>query len=148
MINTPHVPTPPPWALRLGYAGLIPFMLGAVLVWRIESSVVPFAMLVLAGYAAAIASFLGGIHWGLAMRGGAGTGLAPYVWGVIPSVLAWGAVIMPPNAGLGTLGVLLAACYLVDRRLYPHYALQSWLPLRLRLTVVAMLSCFLGASRL
>ena len=141
---TPHA-TPPVWALRLGYAGLIPFVFGAVLVHLVELSLMPFAMLALSGYAATIASFLGGIHWGLAMRDTREVHLFPYVWGAVPSLLASVAVIMPPWAGLVVLGVVLALCYLVDRRLYAQYGMQGWLPLRLRLTVVASLSCMVGA---
>jgi len=137
--------TPPIWALRLGYAGLIPFVFGAALVHLVDVSLIPFTMLALSGYAATIASFLGGIHWGLAMRDTTDVRLFPYIWGAIPSVLASIAVIMPPWAGLVVLGVLLAACYVVDRQLYVHYHMQGWLPLRLRLTTIASLSCMVGA---
>ena len=136
---------PPVWALRLGYAGLIPFVFGAVLVHLVDLSLMPFTMLALSAYAATIASFLGGIHWGLAMRDTHEVHLFPFVWRAIPSVLASIAVLMPPWAGLVVLGVLLALCYLVDRRLYALYHMQGWLPLRLRLTVVASLSCMVGA---
>ena len=144
---TPPAPhnEPPAWALRLGYAGLIPFVFGAVLVHLVDVPLMPFPMLALAAYAATIASFLGGIHWGLAMRDTRQVHLFPYVWGVIPSVLASVAVLMPPWAGLVVLGVLLALCYLVDRQLYALYHMQGWLPLRLRLTLVASLSCMVGA---
>lgn len=141
----PLLNAPPPWALRLGYAGLVPFVLGAALVRLVEPALMPFAMLALAGYAATVASFLGGIHWGLAMRDTAHTRLFPYVWGAVPSVLSSIAVIMPPWAGLVVLGLLLAGCYAVDRQLYVQYHLQGWLPLRLRLTLVASLSCMVGA---
>jgi len=136
---------PPPWALRLGYAGLIPFVVGAALVHLVELPLMPFTMLALSGYAAVIASFLGGIHWGLAMRDSGGAYLFPYLWGIVPSLLAWVAVVMPPWAGLIVLGVLLVLCYLVDRRQYVRYRIQGWLPLRLHLTVVASLSCMVGA---
>ena len=144
---TPPAPhnAPPAWALRLGYAGLIPFVFGAVLVHLVDLPLVPFTMLALAAYAATIASFLGGIHWGLAMRDTRHVHLFPYIWGATPSVLASVAVLMPPWAGLVVLGVLLALCYLVDRQLYAHYHMQGWLPLRLRLTLVASLSCMVGA---
>jgi hypothetical protein len=131
--------------LRLGYAGLIPFVFGALLVHLVDVPLMPFPMLALAAYAATIASFLGGIHWGLAMRDTRHVHLFPYIWGVIPSVLASVAVLMPPWAGLVVLGVLLALCYLVDRQLYARYHMQGWLPLRLRLTLVASLSCMVGA---
>ena len=145
MTPLPAHSAPPAWALRLGYAGLIPFVFGAVLVHLVELSLMPFAMLALSAYAATIASFLGGIHWGLAMRDTQHVHLFPYVWGAVPSVLASIAVLMPPWAGLVVLGVLLALCYLVDRRLYALYRMQGWLTLRLRLTVVASLSCMVGA---
>ena len=105
----------------------------------------PIAGMALAAYAATIASFLGGIHWGLAMRDTRHVHLFPYIWGATPSVLASVAVLMPLWAGLVVLGVLLALCYLVDRQLYALYHMQGWLPLRLRLTVVASLSCMVGA---
>ena len=43
-------------------------------------------------------------------------------------------------------GVVLLACYLVDRRLYPLQGVGHWLTLRFRLSAVASLSCFLGAA--
>lgn len=139
-------PTPPLWALRLGYAGLLPFVLSAALVWTVETGLVPYVILALVGYGAAIASFLGGIHWGLAMREGPEVGRSSYIWGVVPSLLASIAVVMPAYAGLVVLGALLIGCYVADRKLYPRYQMQGWLTLRLRLTAVASLSCFLGAS--
>ena len=93
--SAPHA-APPAWALRLGYAGLIPFVFGALLVHLVELSLMPFTMLALSAYAATIASFLGGIHWGLAMRDTRPVHLFPFVWGAVPSVLASIAVLMPP----------------------------------------------------
>jgi hypothetical protein len=99
----------------------------------------------LASYGATIASFLGAIHWGLAMRDRSGAGAGPYLWGVTPSLLAWLALLLPPAEGLLGLAVLLGVCLLVDQRRYPHYQLQAWLPLRRRLTLVASLNCLAGA---
>lgn len=72
--------------------------------------------------------------------------LFPFVWGVVPSLVAAVAVIMPPWAGLVVLGFLLIACYLVDRKQYRLFHMNGWLTLRFRLTIVASLCCFLGAS--
>ena len=96
-------------------------------------------------YAALIISFLGGIHWGLGMRQTVPSP-QPFVWGVVPSLLAWVAVVMPPYAGLVLHGVLLVLCYLVDRRSYPALGAGAWLTLRFRLSAVAALSCFLAAA--
>jgi hypothetical protein len=43
-------------------------------------------------------------------------------------------------------GLMLVACYAVDRRVYPAHGLGAWLTLRFRLSAVASLSCFLGAA--
>ena len=46
------------------------------------------------------------------------------------------------------LGVLLVACYLVDRKTWPEAGLRDWMTMRFRLTVVASLSCFLAAAQI
>ena len=136
---------PPLWALRLGYAGLLPFVLGALLIWLVWPEAHPYVTLGLSAYAALIVSFLGGIHWGLAMRQ---TNPPPSLltWGVLPSFPAWVAVMMPPSAGLVIHGSMLIVCYAVDRRVYPAQGAAHWLTLRFRLSGVAALSCFLGAA--
>ncbi len=136
---------PPALALRLGYAGLLPFVLGALLVWLVRADAHPYVTLGLAAYAAVVVSFLGGIHWGLAMRSPQPP-LPLLAWGVVPPLVAWPSVMMPPGAGLALLGAMLVACYAVDRRLYPAEAAAPWLTLRFRLSAVASLSCFIGAA--
>ena len=132
-------------ALRLGYAGLLPFVGGALLVWLVRDDVHAYVALALSTYAALILSFLGGIHWGLAMRQ-AQPAPAGLWWGVVPSLVAWPATVMPPDAGLVIHGVMLLVCYGVDRRLYPPQGAAPWLTLRFRLSAVASLSCFIGAA--
>ena len=137
--------TPPDWARRLGAAGLIPFVAGALLVWMVWPEAHPYVALGLSAYAGLIVSFLGGIHWGVAMREPSPP-LALLAWGVTPSLLAWVAVMMPPSAGLVLHGVALVVCYAVDRRLYPRHGLAAWLTLRFRLSAVAACCCFIGAA--
>jgi hypothetical protein len=133
------------WAHRLGYAGLIPFVLGSLLVWFVHPDAHPYAVLALATYAGSILAFLGGIHWGIAFREEEPDPRL-FAWGVVPSLVAWVAVVMPPEAGLVVAGMMLAVCYLVDRRVYAAHGLSRWLTLRFRLSAVAALSCFLGAA--
>lgn len=139
------LPLPTPAALRLGHAGLLPFVLGAALTWLVRPDALPFVTAALSAYAAVIVSFLGGIHWGIAFRQTAPSA-SLFVWGVVPSLIAWVAVMMPASAGLVLHGVMLAVCYAVDRRVYPVQGLQRWLTLRFRLSSVASLSCFMGAA--
>ena len=130
---------------RLAYAGLLPFVLGAALIWIVRADALPYVATMLSAYAAVIVSFLGGIHWGLGFRS-ATAEPARFAWGVVPSLLAWVAVVMPPYAGLVVHGVALVVCYLVDRKVYPRHDASQWLTLRFRLTVIAGLSCFIGAA--
>lgn len=145
MLNSLPAAGPTFAARALGLAGLLPFIAGAAALDLLEApGLLALAGTALVGYGALIASFLGGIHWGLEMRG-----VPPVTWrlgwGVAPSLLAWIAVLLPASAGLLLLAGLLVACYAVDRRLYARAGLAAWLGLRLQLTGVATLSCLAGA---
>jgi hypothetical protein len=121
-------------ARHLGHAGLLPFVAGAVLAHLVWPEVHPYVLHALAAYAATIVAFQDQPRPLL------------FAWGVLPSLVAWVAVVMPPAAGLVVLGVALVMCYAVDRRLYVTHGISRWLGLRWRLTVVASFCCFLGAA--
>ena len=131
---------------RLGYAGLAPFVLLTILMWLVDRELLPFVSIALGSYAAAIVSFLGGLHWGIGFMKDEAAPRFHFIWGVVPSLIAWLALMMPAYAALPLLGLVLLACYVVDRKTYPPSGLARWLPLRLQLTVVATLSCLLGAA--
>ena len=135
----------PTLVTQLGYVGLIPFVALALTIWLVDTKFSALAGSALVGYCASITSFLGAIHWGLAMRETHHQRKAPYVWGVIPSLVAWLALLQEPAVGLIVLALLLWICYAVDRATYTRYLLRSWLPMRLTLTVVASVSCAGGA---
>ena len=147
---------PAPWATWLGYAGLVPFVALALSLRFLPAELRDFSVFALTAYAATITSFLGAIHWGLAMRdaqstNAAGSDYALFAWGVVPSLAAWVALLLAifsgPVVALCVLGVLLWVCYAVDRTNYPKFQLQNWLPMRLNLTVVASASCFYAAAQ-
>jgi len=157
--------SPSPLARALGFGGLIPFVGLAMAIWLAPPDAKPLALAALLGYGAAIASFLGAIHWGLAMRGHAAdlgdknvgdvavtsqaNSSAPaLLWGVVPSLVGWLAFLVGQAPGLLLIAALLWTCFAVDRVRYRQYALQAWLPMRLQLTVVASLSCVVGAAAL
>lgn len=153
-----HHAEPGALAQRLGYAGLLPFVGGALFIWllidRLEPEPFHFVVQAITTYAALIVAFLGGMPWGLVMwRGHSGEALTDIerraLWsGIGYALAAWMALLMPPHAGLAVLGFLLIACYLVDRRLYPELGVTGWLTLRFRLTLVASVSCFVSAAQL
>jgi hypothetical protein len=140
----------------LGHAGLVPFAGLTLLCWLVNAAALPYVALTLVAYAALVASFLGGIHWGVVWTRQSGVaGSLPLsdhaakqhlVWGVMPPLLAWPGVLMPAYAALPWLGLLLVACYLVDRKLFPGAGLGPWLTLRFRLSAGAALCCFVAAG--
>lgn len=141
---------------QLGYAGLLPFVGLAGLMWLGRANLLPFVATALVAYAAVIVSFLGGIHWGLGFMRPEG-GQVPadsvsrrfhFVWGIVPSLLAWLALMLPAVVALPSMGLALLVCYAVDRHTYPGLGLSHWLRLRLHLSLVAALSCMLGAAAL
>ena len=135
--------TPTRTAHAIGLAGLLPFVGGAIAMWALPVADRDGVATALLAYGATIVAFLGGLHWGLAARGNQSS--AQYVWGVMPSLAAWGALLLPPPIGLAVLAAALVACYTVDRRVFPAQGLAGWMPLRAVLTVVAAASCIAGA---
>lgn len=136
-------------AQRLAYLGLLPFVFGAAFAWLLsrpeDLDAHAQVMRGLSAYAAVVIAFLGAMSWGAAMQRG-DPAAAPYALAVVPALLAWLAALMPAYAGLVLHGLLLAACYLMDRLHYPAWGLQAWLTLRFRCTVLASLCCFLAAA--
>lgn len=90
-------------ANRLAWLGLVPFivttLVGAIGIWQ---EILLHGFMV---YSAVILSFLGGIHWGVAMQGGYAKPERNLVLCMWPSVFGWIAVAFLPVlwalAGLG-----------------------------------------------
>ncbi|WP_114395684.1 DUF3429 domain-containing protein [Oleisolibacter albus] len=147
----PGVPAP---ALWLGLAGLIPFygcLAAAVLV---PGGLAPIAVQAQMGYGAVILSFLGGVHWGLAMTG-AGVAAVPATdaapasmswtrlgWSVLPSLIGWAALLLPrPGAGLGLLTIGFILMLAGDMRAAAAGTAPRWyLPLRRLLTALVLVA--------
>ncbi len=130
----------------LGYGGLVPFVataLGALL----DPAHRLFWQLALLAYGAVILSFVGALHWALAMQEeDTPAARASFVWSVVPALAGWVALLLPM---LLVQGRVLAALVLIaafgvhywqDKRLARRRALPAWyLPLRLQLSSVACL---------
>jgi hypothetical protein len=127
----------------LGFAGLLPFIAGALAASLGPTAWHDGALRALIAYAAVIVSFLGGIHWGASP--GAHNDSAR-LWGVVPSLLAWPMLLVgAPRAALLGLAASLMLCWLVDRARFPAMGLSALLPLRMRLTTVATVCCVAAA---
>ena len=130
----------------LGYGGLVPFVGLSLAAWLLPLPHRATALTALLAYGASILSFLGAIHWGFTVRDRPAASTRLLVWGVLPSLTAWVALLLPPAPGLWLLAAGLWACFAVDRVVYRLLGVQAWLPMRLWLTLVASLSCLAAAS--
>jgi hypothetical protein len=146
-MSLPAFNSPSAWAQGLGYGGLLPFVGLALGAWLLAPGQQALAAQALLGYSASILSFLGAIHWGLTMRNPAGQSAGLLVWGVVPSLVAWLALLLPVSTGLLLIAALLWVCFVTDRAVYPRMGLRAWLPMRLLLTVVASACCIVTALR-
>lgn len=131
----------------LGYGGLLLFLVltPASLLDHHHGAVWSDALY---AYGAIILSFVGALHWGLAMS------LAElserqrsawFTWSVVPALIAWPAVLLSPPLAAPLLVFGFIAHYLQDRRLVRQATLPGWyLPLRLRLSSVAVVCLVAG----
>jgi hypothetical protein len=99
----------PPLARLLGLAGLIPFVAGALAVFAAEGWTRGLALQALAAYGAVILSFLGAVHWGFALAA-PDTPATParLIGGVLPSLWAWAALLLPASLACLALAIGLA----------------------------------------
>lgn len=124
----------PFWACSPTVAASLPFLNA------LDPAIISHAGVLQIGYGATIISFLGGVHWGLAM-----TSLTPlkmtgqrYMWSVLPCLMAWPTVAMPLPQAASIQAALLGVLYMVDRGWAGRGGLPPWyMSLRLPLTVLA-----------
>jgi hypothetical protein len=125
----------------IGLAGALPFLVGAPKRFAVEA---------LVAYGETILSFLGGIHWGLAIapQGDAKRATLPVrlTFSIIPSLAAWAALLVPDTSGLFVLAAAIAAMLWVDLRATRAAEAPAWYPtLRLPLTCIVVAALLLGA---
>lgn len=105
----------PPVANWLGAAGVLPFVIGAIGSHVETGLIAPHAMNALLIYAAVIVSFMAGCQWGgwvaNAKQDFAGLRL---IASVVPALVAWPALLLPPPAALLMLAGAFVAVYVAD----------------------------------
>lgn len=136
---------PPRLAILLGYAGLIPFISGAIGIWITPPAWRTDVLTALLHYAAVILAFMGAIHWGLAMARERQDDAAHRQLGlsVLPALLGWLAISsgLPALLALallisGFIGLYLADVHAVKLQLAPRW----YTALRKPLTAVVLIS--------
>ncbi|SFH55579.1 Protein of unknown function [Pseudomonas syringae] len=132
----------------LGYGGLLPFISLALLI-PFYGDYRPLFAIALVNYGAVILSFVGALHWGFAMTAQdmkAEQRSDRFIWSVIPALIAWIATLLPMPLGCLLLVIGFVVHLWQDRQLSQVISLPAWyLPMRLRLTVVASVCLLLAA---
>lgn len=148
-METAPIPRSARW---LGFAGLMPQVALAVIVFGGPPDLRPTVVRLAACYAALILSFLGGTWWGLAAQSGRRFQLWIWLAAVAPSLFAFAAlglwvVAQSPEASLAAIGAALIAALAVDYRLAASGLCPSgWLSLRTPLSLGLGGLCLLIAA--
>jgi len=126
---------------QLGYAGLIPFVTLALALWMLPSNYFDQLHQALLSYAAIILSFMGAIHWGLAMAEFNTVNRFQLGISVVPALAAWFASLLTPMWNYSILIVAFVSLCLLDSYMVKNHNAPEWYPLlRIPLTVVVIIS--------
>jgi hypothetical protein len=134
-------------ATRLGFAGLVPLLALSLWlagipvdhVWR-ETTI-----RLLTGYCAIVLSFLGGARWALAVAGGYAETRRDIAISVVPALLAWAVMFIPPHFAFVLLAVAFAAHGAWDALSGQSGIMPGWfVRLRTQLTAVAVISMIIA----
>lgn len=128
----------------LGFAGILPFYLSlaAVLMWPQSQ----LALVSLIGYGAVILSFLGAVHWGMAMQEPDQTQAGrSYVFSVVPALLGWLAFISPYQPALIVLAAGFGWVWLREYQKPPGLMPAWYRQLRGVLTAAILPALIIGA---
>jgi hypothetical protein len=135
----PRLADVPRAALVLGFAGLVPFVAGSIIAFFAGY---PGAILVLnlqMAYAAVILSFMGAVHWGLAMAQNDAGNWRRLGHALLPAQAGWAALMIPNGLGLLLLAFGFAAVFFADLRTVAAGRAPAWYrALRKPLTAVVL----------
>lgn len=135
-------------ALLLGYSGVIPFVALAVGIatgvdfngWGVAD-----AHSKLVGYAAVIVSFIGAVHWGVALQAPAGRQNQLFIYSVLPALAAWVWMFFTAKSALIGMALTIVALYFVDRGLLQGLVHDRYVKMRMHLTIIVALSLLVAA---
>ena len=137
----------------LGVSGLIPFICltcGMVFEWDLGVEV----SFVLRAYSAVILSFLGGIHWGIAIQNSLlenrpSIKLSLHLTlSVIPSLLGWVGLLASELAGFCIIIVGFVLILAIDLRIAQINGMPEWYPRLRKLLTLIVGGCLVIASAL
>ena len=132
-------------ATRLGrtlaLAGFVPFAVLAFWLYGIAPDH-PWrqgTIAVLTAYGAVVLSFLGGMRWGIALTGKGGESRRDLMLGIVPPLVGWSAMLVPPPLTFVLLAVAFAAQGAWDSLTLTSAAAPDWFRrLRIQMTVLVV----------
>jgi len=140
-------------SLILGLLGLIPFILITVgcFITPPDETVYDLLIFIFVAYAAIVASFLGGVQWGLitASADKIYAVFVPLLTSVIPALVAWSALLTIRNLTLSLTLIIIAFViaslhdyYLHQKKIPPYWFFNIRLPLSLAVVILASIMLF------
>tara|TARA_B110000438_G_scaffold255693_1_gene262669 strand:- start:739 stop:1197 length:459 start_codon:yes stop_codon:yes gene_type:complete len=109
-----------------GLAGLIPFWSLSFIIIFTKDPINSYALRALIAYGAIIISFLGGIHWGIAVQSIEKATWSRMGWGVILSLLGWCAIFIPYLYALALLITTMFVALVIDLKLVDNDNKRTW----------------------
>jgi len=141
----------------LGAAGALPFIALAIAAWSTGGAVANGTVSAVIAYGAVILSFIGGVHWGFASgpmaADGSSAAMTPLlVASVLPSLVAWVALMLPAPWSTAVLGIAFVAVLPLDRwamaqSLAPNWWMRLRLPLTVAVAALLFITCAASVSR-
>ena len=142
-INRQQVPQSAAW---LGGLGLVPFVVGSIVVLATEAT---WAYDVLRYYAAAILSFMGGVQWGLAISIAEAKDANELLWrrlsiSVLPALIAWLALLLSTPVDIIVIAAAFGLLLLSDLSAIQEGWVPAWYArLRIPLTATVLIALLL-----
>jgi hypothetical protein len=130
-------------ATRIGFAGLVP--LAVLTIWLagipVDHVWRDMTIRLLTAYSAIVLTFLGGTRWGAALAAGHPRTARDIALGVLPALLGWIVLFIPPQYGFVLLAVAFAAQGAWDTLAGQAGTLPPWFArLRMQLTAIAVVA--------
>lgn len=135
-------------ATRLTLWGLLPFVITAGACWFVPAQWYDAVATALVGYGALILTFVGAVHWGVALGARRPAGDSVRLWlSIGPALVAWVSLMLPTTAALLVVASALATMLFIDLALARQAVLPVWYArLRTPVTALAATSLLAGAA--
>ncbi|MCW5626425.1 MAG: DUF3429 domain-containing protein, partial [Burkholderiales bacterium] len=126
---TPHQAPVPATPLWIGAGSLLPFVLLAGALFIVPEAYRPMLHEWLRSWSAVVLTFVGALHWGIAMlhrdmrERERNTAMA---WSFVPAVVAWICLLLPQRTGLLLIGAMFVVHFSMDLALAKRFSIADW----------------------